>query len=121
LKRIPDQLEPWLCTFRDNYFDDVKAEKNVGIVEQTKPGKRAARDAFLFLWTHCLNGTAEIFPGARFHFDEDERVVVARDDVDLTAAVPAKIAIKNLVTVFAQETAGQLFTEKTPSKVFRLK
>ena len=116
---IPDQLEPWLCTFRDNYFDDIEAKKNVGIVEQAKPGERAARDAFLFLWTHCLNGTAEIFSGARFHFDEDKRVVVAADDVNLTSAVSAEIAIKNLVTVLAQETAGQLFTERTAPKVFR--
>ncbi len=119
MKRIPDQLEPWLCTFRYNYFDDVKAEKNVGIVEQTKPGERAARDAFLFLSTHCLNRTAEIFPGARFHFDEDERVVVAANDVDLATAASPKIAIKNFVAVLAQETAGQLFTEETASKMVR--
>ena len=68
---VPDQLEPWLCTFRDN------------------------------------------------HFDEDKRVVVAADDVNLTSAVSAEIAIKNLVTVLAQETAGQLFTERTAPKVFR--
>jgi hypothetical protein len=49
LECIPDQLEPWLCTFRDNYFDDIEAKKNVGIVKQAKLGERAARDAFLFL------------------------------------------------------------------------
>ena len=73
----------------------------------------------MFRSIHCLNGPAEIFPGARFHFDEDERVVVAANDVDLATAASAKIAIKNFVAVLAQETAGQLFTEETASKMVR--
>jgi len=73
----------------------------------------------LFSSIHRLNGPAEIFPAARFHFDEDERVIVAANDVDLTTAVSAEIAIKNFVAVPAQETAGQLFTEETASKVVR--
>ena len=121
MERVPDQLQPWLCIFRDNYFDDVEAEKNVGIVEQAKPGESAARDAFLFLSTHCLDGPAEIFSCARFHFDEDKRVVVAADDVDLAATVPAEITVKNFVAFFAQKTDGQFFAERTPPKMFRPK
>jgi len=68
---------------------------------------------------HRLNGSTEILPGARFHFDEDERVVIAANDVDLATAASAKIAIKNFVAVLAQETAGQLFTEETASKMVR--
>ena len=116
---VPDQFESWLCTFRHKYFYDIEAKKNVGIVEQPKPGECAARDTFLFLPTHCFDGPAEIFSGTRFHFDENKGVFLSADDVDLASAVSAEIAIKNLVTVLAQETAGQLFTERTASKMLR--
>ena len=73
----------------------------------------------MFSSIHCRNRPAEILPGARFHFHEDERVVVAANDVDLATAASAKIAIKNFVAVPAQEMASQLFTEETASKMVR--
>ena len=73
----------------------------------------------MFSSIHRLNGPTEILPDARFHFDEDERVVIAANDVDLATAVSAKIAIKNFVAVLAQKTAGQFFTEETASKMVR--
>ena len=73
----------------------------------------------MFSSVHRLNGPAEIFSAARFHFDEDERVIVAANDVDLTTTASTEIAIKNFVAVPAQEMAGQLFTEETASKMVR--
>ena len=100
-------------------FHDVETKNDIGIVQQTQPGKTSFGNAQLLLSVYCLDRPTKIFVTARFHFDENERVVVAADDVNLTSAVSAEIAIKNLVTVLAQETAGQLFTERTAPKVFR--
>ena len=119
MERVFDQLDARFRVFSQDDLNNIEAKKNVGIVEQPKPGECAARDTFLFLPTHCLDGPAEIFSGTRFHFDENKGVFLSADDVDLASAVSAEIAIKNLVTVLAQETASQLFTERTASKMLR--
>jgi len=64
-------------------------------------------------------GSAEIFPGARFYLHEDQRVVVATNDVDLAAAAPLEIAVKNLVTLTPQEPAGQLLAVSAAPKMVR--
>ncbi len=51
LKGISDQLEARRFVFRHNDFDDVKAKKNVGIVEQSKPGESADRNSFTLIVT----------------------------------------------------------------------
>ena len=43
-ERVFDQLDPRLV-FRQDDFDDIEAEENVGIIEHAQPGERAARDA----------------------------------------------------------------------------
>ena len=45
LKSISDQLEPRRFVFHHYDFDDVEAKKNVGIVEQPKPGEPADRNS----------------------------------------------------------------------------
>jgi hypothetical protein len=52
-----------------------------------------------------LHRPAEIFARTRFHFDEDQRVVVATDDVDLTAAATAEIAQQDFVTATLEVAA----------------
>ena len=44
-------------------------------------------------------------PGARFHFHKDEGVIVPANNVDLAAAVTAKVSEKNFATVTLQITA----------------
>ena len=100
-------------------FHDVETKNDIGIVQQTQPGKTSFGNAQLLLSVYCLDRPTKIFVTARFHFDENERVAVAADDVDLASAVGAEIPIKNFVAVLAQETAGQLFTEETASKMVR--
>lgn len=51
---------------------------------------------------------AKTFPGPRFHLDENERVVIAADDIDLAAGAAAEITIQDFVTVLPQELAGQV-------------
>ena len=55
-----------------------------------------------------LERSAEIFPGPRFHLDENERVAIAADDIDLAAGAAAEITIQDFVTVLPQELARQV-------------
>ena len=54
-----------------------------------------------------IERTPEIFARPRLHFDEDEGVAVAADDVDLAPGASAKITMEDFVTVPAQKPAGQ--------------
>jgi hypothetical protein len=91
-ERIPDQFNPWFRVIEDDHFHDVKAEKNVGVVEHSQPGQRAARNSFLLFSIDSGNRPSKILPRACLHFDEHQRVVVATDNIDLTAAAPSEIA-----------------------------
>ena len=91
---------------RDGYLDDVETKKNIRIVEQSQPGQAAARNSSLLFSVDRFKRPAEIFARPRFHFDEDERVAIAADDVDFAAVASAKIAIENFVAVPAQKTAA---------------
>lgn len=115
---IAQQLEARLRVFHDDNFDDVEAKKNVWIIEEPEPGKTAASNSFLLLAIDGVERTSEILAGPRFHFDEDKRVFVAANDVDLAAAAAAKITIEDFVTVPPQKPAGQLLSASPKPKMF---
>ena len=121
LKGVAHNLETRPGIFRDDDFHDVEPEQDLGIIEHAQPGKCAARDAFLLLLVHRLNGPAEIFVRARFHLDKDKRVTIAANDVDLAAAAPFEIAINNFITVPTQEPAGQRLPTRAAPKMFWLR
>ena len=98
-ERIAQQLEARLRVFRDDNFNDVEAKKNVWIIKEPEPGKTAASNSFLLVAIDGVERTSEILARPRFHFDEDKRVFVAADDVDLATAASAKITIEDFVTV----------------------
>ena len=62
----------------------------------------------LFLPIHRLERPPEIFARSCFHFDEDEGIAIAADDVDLAAGAPLEVTIQNFVAVLPQEPAGQI-------------
>ena len=107
LERVFDHLYARTAAFGKDHFHDIETKQDVGIIEQTQPGERAARDALLLLPADGFERPAERFAGPSFYFDEDERVVVAADNVDLAPGVSAEIAIEDLITVPPQEPAGQ--------------
>ena len=88
-------------------FHDVETKNDIGIVQQTQPGKTSFGNAQLLLSVYCLDRPTKIFVTARFHFDENERVAVAADDVDLASAAGAKIPVENFAAVAPQESASQ--------------
>lgn len=104
--------------FYDNNLDDVEAKKNVWIIKEPEPGKTAASNSFLLVAIDGLKRPSEIFARPRLHFDENERVFVAADDVDLAAAPAAKITIKDFVTAPLQEPAGQFLSAGPKPKMF---
>ena len=116
-ERIAEQLYSRRGTFRDDNLDNVEAKKDVRIIQESEPGQAAARDAFLLVAIDGLEWPAEIFAGPRFHFDEDQRVFLAADDVDLAPAAPAKITIEDFVTAPPQKPAGQFLSSGPKPKM----
>ena len=100
-------------------FHDVETKNDIGIVQQTQPGKTSFGNAQLLLSVYCLDRPTKIFVTARFHFDENERVAVAANDVDLAASAVFEIATENFVAVSPQKSRGQFFPLRAAPKMFR--
>ncbi len=115
---VTQKLEARLGVFRLHYFDDVESKKNIGIIQHAQPGERAARNAMLLIARNGFEGTTEIFARTRFHFDKNERVVVAADDVDFAATASAEIAVENFETIAAQKTAREFFAKSAALQMF---
>jgi hypothetical protein len=118
-KGVPDQLESRLRSFRDNHFDHIEAEQDIGIIQQAQPRQTAARDSFPLIAINRLERPAEVFPGPRFHLDENERVAIAADDINLAAGAAAEITIQDFVAVLPQELAGQVLPALPKSQMRR--
>ena len=103
----------------NNDFHDVETKENVGVIQHSQPVKTAARDAFLLLSIDCFDWPAEIFPSARFYFHENQRVLIATDDVDLAAAASFEVAVENLIAVTPQEAAGQFLATGAAPEMLR--
>jgi len=67
----------------------------------------------------CCNWPSEIFAGARFYFHKNQRVPVATDDVDLTAAASFEIAVEDFVPVTPQQSTGQFFAPGATPEMLR--
>ncbi len=100
-------------------FHDIETKNEIGIVQQTQPGKTSFRDAHLLLSVHRFDRPPEIFVTARFYFDENERVAVAANDVDLASAARAEIPVKNFVTVAPQKSTRQFLPARAATEMFR--
>lgn len=118
-ERVLNQLEMRIAFFGQQNLHDIKTKNDIGIVQQAQPGETAFRDAHLFLSIDRFDRPPEIFATARFHFDEDERVAVAANDVDLASAARAEIPVKNFVTVAPQKSAGQFLPARAATEMFR--
>jgi hypothetical protein len=90
-KGILNQFHPGVHVLRDDNFDHVEAEKNVGIIEHSQPSQCAARDS------------PSLFP--RFYFDKNQRVTVAAYNIDFATGASAKITVQNFVTATLEESA----------------
>jgi len=70
--------------------------------------------------TKSFERSAEIFAAARFHFDKNQRVAIAADNVYFAAASSAKIAVENFVTVATKKFSRQFLAELAETDVVRL-
>ena len=104
---------------RNNDFHDVETKENVGVIQHSQPVKTAARDASLLLSIDRFDWPTEIFPSARFYLHENQRVVLAADDVDLAAAASFEVAVENFVAVTPQEAAGQFLPASPAPEMLR--
>jgi hypothetical protein len=106
-QRVPRQrdLRPAFC--RDDYLDDIDADRRAGLFQQPQPGVCAADESILLLRVHRIGGSAEAIGGARFHFHKDQRLPVAADEIDLAAIVRAKVPVQHLVPAAPQPARGK--------------
>src|SRR5207248_5077147 len=61
----------------------------------------------------------ELFVTTCFHFDENERVAIAANDVDLASAARAEIPVKNFVAVAPQKSTSQFLPARAATEMFR--
>jgi hypothetical protein len=94
---VAQQLNARRGAFRDDNLDNVETKKNVGIIQETEPREAPAGNSFLLVTVDGVERSSEILARPRFHFDEDEGVFDATDNVDFAAAPAAKITIEDFV------------------------
>ncbi len=108
-----------IAFIRQQNFHDIETKNDIGIVQQTQPGKTSSRNAHLLLSVYRFDRSPEIFVAARFHFDKNECVAVAANDVDLASAARAEIPVKNFVAVAPQKSTSQFFPARAATEMFR--
>ncbi len=102
-----DQLDPRLRPLRHHDFHDVKAKENIGIVQHAQPRERPAREPLPFFAIDGFDRPAEILTRPRLHLDEDKRVAITADEVDLATTPAAEIAIKHFVAVLPPKISSR--------------
>ena len=70
------------------HFDDVEANFDLGIVEQTEVIERSPGEALTPLFIHGRGRTRPVFGGAGFDLDKHEAILVAKNQVNLTTRRP---------------------------------
>ena len=103
---ILNQLEARRRPFRKDHLNNIETKQDVRIIQQAQPGETAAGNPLSLVPMDRLERPAEIFPRPRFHFDENERVAIAADKIDLAAGPAAEITVQDFVTAPLQELAG---------------
>lgn len=116
-ERVAQQFDPRLDALSDDDFDDVEAKKNLWIIKEPEPGKTAASNSLLLGAIDGVERTSEIFARPCFHFDENESVVIAADNVDLAASASAKIAIEDFIACLPQKLARQFLSASPNPKM----
>src|SRR5437879_4966953 len=116
---VLNQLQMRIAFFRQENFDDIKTENDIGIAEQPEPGQAAFRDAQLFLAIHRFDRSPKFFATTRFHFHKDQCVALAAHDIDLATAAIFKISVENFVAMAAQKSAGEYLAADTAPEMFR--
>jgi hypothetical protein len=111
VKRVADELETWPFVFRGDYLHDIKAKRNLGIIQHTQPGESAARDTALLIVPDGFERATKVLSAASFHLDKDEDIVLAANNINFAATFAAKISIQDLVPLLPQESAGEFFTK----------
>ena len=97
----------------------METKENVGVIQHSQPVESAARNAFLLLSIDRCDRPAEILAGTRLYLDENQRVLIATDDVDLAAAASFEVAVENFVTVTPQEAASQFLPASAAPEMLR--
>lgn len=95
-KGVFDQGDLRELALDENDFHDIETEGGSGGVEETEPFEGALSDELLFLAVNGVQGPTEGGRRAGFDFNEEERFVLAANDIHFASLRSAEIAVEDL-------------------------
>ena len=98
-KCVFDQFHARFPVVRDNHFNNIESEENIGIIQHSQPGQSPTRNALSFFSINCFERPPKIFAAAGLYFNKHQCVIVTTHNIDLTAAATAEIAEEDFVSV----------------------
>jgi hypothetical protein len=111
----PEELESVLNEFAlrfrvaiQDYFHNIEPVGDLRIIEHAQPDLRATGDLPYLEFFDVVDRPAQILVSAGFYFDEHQRVAIATNHINFTAAAVFEVAVKDLVTALSQKPAGRI-------------
>ncbi len=98
-------------------LDDVDAHGNIRVAQEPQPRLRAAGNGLFLPRIDSIRRPSGSAGSAGFDLDEDERFLLAADEVDLAAMRRAKVAIEYFEAATAQMPRGEPLTLAAQSQV----
>jgi len=98
-------------------FDHIKAESNVGHLEESEPIEGSLTDQSLFFGVHGIERASHLIGTARFHLGKDKRVTVTADEIDFSPPRRTEVPTENLPSLPLQITGGRFLTPSAQSQM----
>ncbi len=102
-------------------LDNIDPDGNSGLVQQVQPRLGAADECLLLVGTDGIRRAPEHPRGACLDLDENERLLLPADQVDLAAVLGPVVAVEDLESLPAQVPGGKALAQPTEPQVRRLR
>lgn len=96
---------------------DVEAKLDVRHIEHSQPLHRSLHDTAAFFSIHGGGRAAEGFRRPGFHLDEDERLAVAADEINLAAPMTPEVAGEDFAPAVDEQVGRQIFSESATGQM----
>ncbi len=106
LKSVPHMIDPGLFPILDKYLDHIEPPRQVPRAEALEPGVRPALNQSLLVLSDGIKTTDFAAFAAGFHLDEEQQLLIPRDNVHLAFAGAAEIAGQNLAALAPEPIAS---------------
>lgn len=99
-------VDPRPTTFSNSYFDDIKPPRQISSAKAFEPRVRASLYQGLLVFAHGIETADLAFLTAGFHLDEEQELLVSRDDIHLAPLRAAVIFGENFAPARTQPSDG---------------